>query len=113
MTPPEPQPPMTDALSPDPAGRSGRIVRIIVGWLLVVVGGVLTPTPVPLGLPMLAAGLYLLARDSATVRRGIRRRRKALPMLSRGLDRIKGRMPAGVRGMIEATDPAGPLPQED
>ena len=95
------------------SARPWRLVRLTAGWLLVIVGAILAPTPIPLGLPMLAVGLYLLTRDSATVRRIIRERRQALPVLSRGLDRIKGRMPAGVRGMIEATDPSGPLPQED
>lgn len=90
-----------------PPGRTplGRVVRLGLGWLLVGVGAVTTPTPVPVGLPLVAVGLYLLARESKTVRRLIRERRRALPGLSRRLNGIKHRMPSGVRRMIEATDP--------
>ncbi|WP_160166763.1 PGPGW domain-containing protein [Caenispirillum salinarum] len=93
-----------------PPGRTplGRLVRLGLGWILVVVGAVTAPTPVPVGLPMVAVGLYLLARESKTVRRVIRERRRALPGFSRRLNGLKHRMPRGVRRMIEATDP---LPQ--
>lgn len=90
-----------------------RLLRFLAGWLLVGVGAVLAPTPLPLGLPLVAAGLYLLARDSAAVRRAIRDRRRTLPGLSRGLNGIKQRMPAGVRRMIETTDPTAAVPQEE
>lgn len=111
---------MTAPLSPrevpppaSPASSAWRLARLAAGWALVGIGAVLTPTPLPVGLPMVAVGLYLLARDSMTVRRMIRDRRRAFPVLSRGLNGIKTRMPPGVRRMIEATDPAGgPLPQE-
>lgn len=76
------------------------------GWMLVLLGAVIAPTPVPVGLALMAVGFYLLARDSETVRRAIRAVRRRLPPLSRALNRIKHRLPGGVRSVIEVTDPA-------
>lgn len=91
--------------APEPGSPLWRIARLAAGWVLIAVGAVTLPTPLPFGLPLLAIGLYLLARDSRAVRRIIRRQRRALPGLSRGLNGIKTRVPGGVRRMIEATDP--------
>ncbi len=77
-----------------------------VGVVLIAAGLVLTPTPLPLGLPLMAVGVYLVARDSSATRQAIRVIRRRLPPLSRALNGIKRGLPAGVRGMIEATDPA-------
>lgn len=40
-----------------------RALRVGLGATLVVVGAVVTPTPIPVGLLMLSTGLVILARD--------------------------------------------------
>lgn len=102
--PPHPAPP--EPIAAAARRRVRRAGMLGLGVVLVVAGLALTPTPLPLGLPLMAVGIYLLARDSATMREAIRRSRRRLPSLSRALNGIKRGVPAGVRGMIEATDPA-------
>ena len=62
-----------------------RTLTIIFGWLLVVAGAILFPLPVPLGAPMLAAGVLVLARESRLIRRWIGRLRQRYPETSRWL----------------------------
>lgn len=100
-----------DTAPPEPIAaaarrRVRRVVMLGLGVVLMVTGLALTPTPLPLGLPLMAVGVYLVARDSVTMREAIRRSRQRLPPLSRALNAIKRGVPSGVRGMIEATDPA-------
>jgi hypothetical protein len=46
------------------AGRSGRVVRLVAGWTLVVSGAALLVLPGP-GIPLVLGGLALLAREQA------------------------------------------------
>ncbi len=88
------------------ARRSGMLT---VGWVLVGVGLLLMPTPLPLGLLLFLAGLAVLARESAAARQAIRWTRRRLPVLSEALNRAKPRLPAGLRTLIESTDPIADL----
>ncbi len=58
---------------------------IVLGWLLVIVGTILFPLPVPLGAPALALGLLILARQSRWMRQLIARLRQRFPRTSRSL----------------------------
>lgn len=81
--------------------------RLVVGWLLLVSGGVIAPTPVPIGLVMMAVGLGLLASESHTVRRGLQAVRRRFPGFCARLNAVKPRVPGFVARVIEDTDPTG------
>lgn len=82
-----------------------RLVSVAAGWVLLVVGVITTPTPVPIGLVLVAIGIFLLARDSHMARKGIRSLRKRFPALDRGLCSISHRLPRTVRAVIRRTAP--------
>lgn len=63
------------------------------------------PTPLPIGLLLMLAGLAVLARESETARHGIQVARRRVPILSRALNRAKPRLPASLHQFVESTDP--------
>ncbi|MCF8482249.1 MAG: hypothetical protein K9H25_17630 [Rhodospirillum sp.] len=84
-----------------------RSVRRIVGWGLILLGMILAPTPLPLGLLLMAVGLYMVARDSATARRMIRWIRRHIPILDRGLEGLHPRVGKDMKAFIDRTHPDG------
>ncbi|MEQ8967356.1 MAG: hypothetical protein RID91_16200 [Azospirillaceae bacterium] len=82
------------------------LVRLTAGWLLIGVGTVILPTPVPIGLVMVIVGLALVAPRSRTLQGWLRRRRAAHPGLSRRLAAMAPRLPGAARRVLEITDPA-------
>jgi len=84
---------------------TSRTCRLIAGWLLVVIGAVTAPTPLPFGIVLLVVGLCLLAQDSRTVRGAIRRLRRCYPGASDKVDGIKHRLPTLLRRTLERTNP--------
>jgi hypothetical protein len=80
-------------------------VRRVLGWTLVVAGAILTPTPVPIGLPLVAIGFYLVARDSVMARGMVRWVRRHIPPLHRGLEGLHPRVGKGMRAFIDRTHP--------
>ncbi len=85
--------------------RTHRSLRLVIGWLLVILGAILTPTPVPIGLILLALGLYLVAKESMAMRRAVCWLRRRVPRLSRGMNDLKPRVGRGLRHFIDRTDP--------
>ncbi len=76
------------------------------GGVLMVAAVAATPTPLPgRGLALLAVAVYFLGRGSKTARRALKWSRRRLPRLSRGLERIKPRLPAGMRRFIDHSAP--------
>jgi len=65
---------------------------ITLGLLLVLAGGVLLWTPLPVGIPLMLAGLPLLMRFSTRARAIILRRVRRHPAVSRRLRRMAPRM---------------------
>ena len=96
-----------DAATPAPQRRSlvGRWVRLGAGWFLVVTGAIITPTPVPIGLIMVAIGLGILATESHFVRNGLRRVRRRFPGFCARQRQIRHRVPGFARRVIDETDP--------
>lgn len=82
-----------------------RSALIGVGGVLILAGIASVPTPVPVGFVLFAAGLYFTARGSKMARRGVTWARRRMPPLSRGLNRIKPRLPGAMRRFIEKSDP--------
>jgi UPF0716 family protein affecting phage T7 exclusion len=82
------------------------IVHQLLGGVLVVVGAILTPTPIPLGLIMLTIGLTLLAPYLAPVQSLIRTIRRKWPNVDASLRRHRHRMPAVIQSTIDKTHPS-------
>lgn len=78
------------------------------GGILMAAAVAATPTPFPgLGLALFAMAVYFLARGSKSARRAVKWSRRRLPPLSRGLERIKPRLPPGMRRFIDHSAPEG------
>ncbi|MDR3441092.1 PGPGW domain-containing protein [Telmatospirillum sp.] len=75
------------------------------GALLIILGILSVPTPVPIGFVLFAVGLYLLARGSKRAKRSVKDLRRLVPPLSRSLNRLKHRLPGRLQIFIERSDP--------
>ncbi len=75
------------------------------GASLMMLGVLTVPTPVPIGFVLFAVGLYLVARGSKRARRSVKHLRRHVPLLSRGLNTIKHRLPPRLQAFIEHSDP--------
>jgi len=84
------------------------IVALTLGWILVIVGLIVIPLPIPLGLLMVATGFTVLIPVSRTARRGLRAVRRSLPTFSHHLNRAAIHLPVGLRRVIDTTDPFRP-----
>jgi hypothetical protein len=67
LTGPEPAPPLSTR------NRTLRLVRLIGGWLLLILGIIGCFLPILQGFLMMAAGLAILSRESPFIRRQVRR----------------------------------------
>jgi hypothetical protein len=80
-------------------------LRLAAGWLLIPLGLVITPLPIPLGILMILIGLGLLVRDSRGIRSKLRRLRARFPGISARLSVWEDRSPRLIRGLLRRTDP--------
>lgn len=88
------------------AVRTRKTFLLGMGGSLLVAGAILAPTPIPIGLAMVAVGLYLLARVSRRTVDVVVALRRFCPPLSRSLSSVRNRGTPGVRRFIDRTDPA-------
>ncbi len=77
---------------------------LVLGWILVLVGIIITPLPVPFGLMLVGVGLYLLTRESKVMRRQVARMRHSSPGFSSVLRYVGRRVPI-LRRMVSVTEP--------
>ncbi|WP_092785655.1 PGPGW domain-containing protein [Rhodospira trueperi] len=82
-----------------------RLVSITAGVVLVIVGLITWPMPIPVGFILTALGVFLLARDSVIARNAIRRSRERWPALDRTICRVAAHLPHSARGVIRSTAP--------
>jgi uncharacterized membrane protein YbaN (DUF454 family) len=85
-----------------------KISLLALGWLLVAVGAVLTPAPVPIpliGIVPLLVGCAILSTNSKSFRRALQRLRQRFTFVSRWLEGVRHRMPQDVKTMIRRTNP--------
>jgi hypothetical protein len=71
--------------------RMKQTVFIGFGWALVAAGVVLAPLPGPGGVPAIAAGAYILIRNSSSARRTYVRAKRRWPGAIGPIDRIMRR----------------------
>lgn len=82
-----------------------RIGFIGSGLVLMALGVVMAPSPLPIGFILFVVGIYLVARGSRWARRLFKATRRWVPAFSRGLNRVKHRLPRPMRSFIERSDP--------
>ncbi|WP_221798256.1 PGPGW domain-containing protein [Oceanobacter mangrovi] len=85
-----------------------RSAKTLLGILLVLGGIVVTPLPIPFGILMIVIGLSLLVTTVPKIRHWLKQLRHKYQQTSAGLNRLKPRLPAFARKLIEDTDPESP-----
>lgn len=85
------------------------IMRIIIASIFIVLGIVVTPLPIPLGLLMIAFGLILLAYNNNRVIRHIRILRRRFPGFSRKLELMETKNMGFVSDVLKQTNPANAM----
>ncbi|HEY4941528.1 MAG TPA: PGPGW domain-containing protein [Rhizomicrobium sp.] len=86
-----------------------KILYLTAGWLLTIVGVVVTPMPIPIplvGLLPLMAGLAILINHSRTMRRLIQRARHRMRWFSYMLEHFAHRAPKRIRAILARSHPA-------
>jgi hypothetical protein len=96
-----------------PVINSGRGLRKILiltaGWLLTIIGVVVTPMPIPIpliGLLPLTAGLAILINHSRSMRRVIQRVRHRVRWFSYMLEHFAHRLPKKIAQILHRSHPA-------
>ena len=77
------------------------------GGILIIVGLIVLPLPIPLGLIMITIGCALLAPYVPAVQRLVRRIRTKWPLVDAALLRHRHRMPEVIKSTIDKTHPPG------
>ena len=85
--------------------RLRRLSDLLLGWVLVISGLLITPLPLPVGLLLLVLGLALLIRRSQWVRGRIMRLRGRYPVISARLRRLEPRLYRSLASALRSTDP--------
>lgn len=82
-----------------------KLWKLILGWALVLIGLVMTPLPIPVGLLMVAAGLSLLIVESRSVRRAFQYLRGHWPRFNAWLLNASKKLPESLRRVLRMTEP--------
>jgi hypothetical protein len=91
--------------------RNGAVQKtfwLTIGWVLVAIGLVLLPAPIPvplIGIMPLLTGLAILTTHSKSMRRRLQYVRHKFDWLSRLFDRLAHRVPLLIKSMIHRTRP--------
>lgn len=82
-----------------------RLPALVAGAVLLLAGAVTLPMPLPTGLLLLALGSLLLLRNSAGLRRSVRRLRADHPGFSSRIDQLARRLPPRAARWLAVTAP--------
>jgi flagellar biosynthesis component FlhA len=82
-----------------------RSAKLTLGILLILLGIMVLPLPIPLGLLSILIGLSILVSVVPAIRQWLMAARRRYRDTSSALERIKHRMPAFVRQLIDETNP--------
>jgi hypothetical protein len=86
-----------------------KILILSAGWVLTIMGAIITPMPIPIplvGLLPLTAGLAILINNSRTMRRAIQRIRHRVRWLSYMLEHFAHRLPRKIAQILHRSHPA-------
>ena len=82
-----------------------KLILSIIGILLILVGIVLVPLPIPFGLILIFLGTLLLVTVNSAARKIVKSLRRRWKWLDRLLDRAAEKLPHDVAEPVEATKP--------
>lgn len=82
-----------------------KLASIITGAILVLVGLVVFPMPIPLGAIMIVTGLVLLVSSSATIARYLRSFRQRNRAANNVIQAVENRLPERWRKALQRSDP--------
>lgn len=86
-----------------------KILLLTAGWVLTLLGVLITPMPIPIpliGLLPLCAGLAILIQNSRTMRRLIQRVRHRVRWISYMLEHFAHRLPKNIARILHRSHPA-------
>lgn len=84
-------------------------LRIVIAFFFIIMGAIITPLPIPLGLLMIAFGLILLAYDNNRVIRHIRILRRRFPSFSQKLEALENKRMGFISDVLKQTNPANAM----
>ena len=82
-----------------------KLASIITGTILVLVGLVVFPMPIPLGAIMIVTGLVLLVSSSAIIARALRSFRQHHHGANRVIQAVEDRLPERWKKALRRSDP--------
>lgn len=82
-----------------------RPLKLIIGWIMLIVGIITAPIPIPIGQIVALIGLSILVSESHWVKTNMQKLRRHLPIIGRQLMRMHPYMPRFLKKVIEETDP--------
>lgn len=82
-----------------------KIFSIVAGVVLVLLGLVVFPMPIPLGAIMIVCGLVLLESASATVAHCLRTFRRRHPSANQMIQTVEDRLPESWKKAFRRSDP--------
>ena len=83
-----------------------RPFKLFLGWVMMIVGIITAPIPLPIGKIVALIGLSILVSESLWVKTAAQKFRRKIPSLGRQLVRMHPYMPKFIKKVIEDTDPA-------
>ena len=92
-----------------------KILYLTAGWILTLLGVIITPMPIPIpliGILPLMAGLAILIRHSRTMRRAIQRARHRVRWFSYMMEHFAHRLPRTIAGILHRSHP-GPIVRKE
>lgn len=82
-----------------------KLVSIVAGVALVLVGLVVFPMPIPLGAIMIVCGLVLLVSASATLAHCLRTFRRRYRGVNQVIQKVEDRLPESWKKALRRSDP--------
>ena len=88
--------------------RLGVVLRFIIATVFIILGIIITPLPIPLGLVFIAIGIMVLAYDNKRLTRHIRILRRKFPAFSKKLSNVEKMKLGFIAELLKSTNPANP-----
>ena len=80
-------------------------MKLLVGWVMLIVGVITAPIPIPIGQLVALIGLSILVSESHWIKTKMQKFRRRLPIIGRQLARMHPYMPRFLKKVIDDTDP--------
>lgn len=85
-----------------------RLFIQVIGWFLFLLGLILAPTPIPIGLLLLLLGAILLLPTSRSFRIAVKKGRSKSPSFNKLMQKVTAKAPKGIKTILNKTSPSKP-----